>query len=336
MVVLVHDGPWSRASLEYSAQTQWLATRGYGVLNVNYRGSTGFGKKFLNAGNGEWGGKMSDDLIDAVRWAVDQKIADPAKVAVAGSGYGGYAALEGMETGGDTFACGVDLSGPSNLVSFLPAVPPDATSELGGLAKRVGDWRTDEGKKLLTERSPVAHMGAIKNPILIGQGKDDPRTREWETASFAAALKGNHRAVTYAMYPDEEDELMDPANRTSFSALTEIFLAQCLGGAYQALGSDITTGSITIPVGARYIYGMHEQAPPPPPEVPAAPGSAAPPAPPSSAAPAGSGVPASSAKPAGSAAPASSAPPASSAAPAAPAALAPAPVASHTGAAATK
>ncbi|HEX4448789.1 MAG TPA: alpha/beta fold hydrolase [Polyangiaceae bacterium] len=326
MVVLVHDGPWIRATLEYSRETQWLATRGYAVLNVNYRGSSGFGKKFLNAGNFEWGGKMSDDLVDAVHWAVDQKIADPGKVAIVGAGYGGYAALVGMERSADTFACGVDQDGPSNLVTFLPSLPADAFSELEAAAKRVGDWRTDDGKKLLEARSPVARAESIRSPLLIGQGKDDWRVREPESTAFVAILKSKRVPVTYAVYTDEEQEFEDPANRTSFGAVAEVFLAQCLGGSYQPIGRDLAGSSLSVPVGARFIYGLHDPNPGAlaasvtPPREPA--GSAAPQAPAGSAAPpasaAGSATPApvgSGKPPAPPASSATAAPPGSAAAP---------------------
>jgi dipeptidyl aminopeptidase/acylaminoacyl peptidase len=255
-ILWIHDGPAARASLEYSPEQQLLASRGYAVLSVNYRGSTGFGTKFLNAGNLEWGGKMNDDLVDAVRWAVDQKIADPAKVAIVGAGYGGYAALVGMETNPDTFACGVDLGGPSNLPAFVATSAPDPRLESEPLDRQVGDWRTDEGKKLLAARSPASRVEAIKSPLLIGQGKDDPRVREADTAAFVAALKAKRVPVTYAIFADEDHGLDEPANRTSFSALTEIFLAQCLGGPYQPIGDDITGSTMTVPVGAHHIYSL--------------------------------------------------------------------------------
>ncbi len=258
LVVWVHDGPAARASLEYSPEQQLLASRGYAVLSVNYRGSAGFGPKFLNAGNLEWGGKMNDDLVDAVRWAVEQKIADPSKVAVVGAGYGGYAALTGMATSPDTFACGVDLGGPSNLPAFVQTVPPDAQREAERLTLQVGDWRTDDGKKLLADRSPGTHVEGIKNPLLIGQAKDDPRVREADTAAFVAALKAKRVPVTYAVFADEDHGLDDPANRTSFGVLTEIFLAQCLGGPFQPIGGDIVGSTMTVPVGAHHIYGLRD------------------------------------------------------------------------------
>ncbi|HTB71828.1 MAG TPA: alpha/beta fold hydrolase [Polyangiaceae bacterium] len=258
MVLWVHDGPAARASLEYSPEQQLLASRGYAVLSVNYRGSAGFGPKFLNAGNLEWGGKMNDDLVDAVRWAVEQKIADPSKVAVVGAGYGGYAALNGMATSPGTFACGIDLGGPANLPAFVQTAQPGAQREPERLTLQVGDWRTDDGKKLLADRSPGTHVDGIKSPLLIGQAKDDPRVREADTAAFVAALKAKRVPVTYAVFADEDHGLDDLANRTSFGVLTEIFLAQCLGGPFQPIGEDIAGSTMTVPVGAHHIYGLRD------------------------------------------------------------------------------
>jgi dipeptidyl aminopeptidase/acylaminoacyl peptidase len=255
-VLWVHDGPAARASLEYSPEQQLLASRGYAVLSVNYRGSTGFGPRFRSAGDLEWGGKMNDDLVDAVRWAVDQKIADPSKVAIVGAGYGGYAALRGMETSPDTFACGVDLGGPSNLPAFVATSSPDPRPGSVPLGRELGNWQTDDGKKLLADRSPATHVEAIKNPLLIGQGKDDPRVREADTAAFVAALKAKRIPVTYALFAEEDHGLDEPANRTTFGVLTEIFLAQCLGGPYQPIGDDIAGSTMTVPIGAHHIYSL--------------------------------------------------------------------------------
>ncbi len=258
MVLHVHDGPAERVALEYSPEEQLLASRGYAVLNVNYRGSTGFGPKFVAAGNLEWGGKMNDDLVDAVRWAVDQKIADPSRIAVVGEGYGGYAVLAAMAASPDTFACGVDLGGPSNLPAFVQTAPPEPELGIVPVSVGVGDPRTDEGKKLLAERSPSAHVDAIKNPVLVGQAKDDPRVREADTAAFVAGLKARHVPVTYAVFADEDHGLEEPANRRSFGVLTEIFLAQCLGGPFQPIGEDIAGATMTVPVGAHHVYGLRD------------------------------------------------------------------------------
>jgi dipeptidyl aminopeptidase/acylaminoacyl peptidase len=256
-VILVHDGPWSRASLEYSPEHQWLASRGYAVLSVNFRGSTGFGTKFANAGNLEWGGKMHDDLMDAVAWVVEQQIADPTRVALMGAGYGGYETLDSMAMNPDTFACGVDIGGPTNLVTFGQTAPVDSRPPLEELARRMGDWRTDDGKKLLSDRSPAMHAGGIKKPLLIAQGKDDPRVREADTAELVAALRLRTVPVTYVVYSDEARALARPANRASFHAVAEVFLSQCLGGPYQPfVGDDFAGSTISVPAGAEHVRGL--------------------------------------------------------------------------------
>ena len=189
LVLLVHGGPWARDSYGYGGYNQWLANRGYAVLSVNFRGSTGFGKDFTNAGNGEWAGKMHDDLIDAVQWAVKQGVTTQDQVAIMGGSYGGYATLTGLTFTPDAFACGVDIVGPSNLNTLLSTVPPYWASFFEQLAKRMGDPRTDAGKKWLTERSPLTRADQIKKPLLIGQGANDPRVKQ------AEALKGHTQEV---------------------------------------------------------------------------------------------------------------------------------------------
>ena len=155
----VHGGPWARDSWGYDRTHQWLANRGYAVLSVNFRGSTGFGKEFINAGNLEWGGKMHDDLIDAVEWAVDEGIADADTVAIMGGSYGGYATLVGLTFTPEIFACGVDIVGPSNLVTLLNSIPPYWTPMIEMFTSRIGDWRTEEGLELphaRARRSPTS------------------------------------------------------------------------------------------------------------------------------------------------------------------------------------
>jgi dipeptidyl aminopeptidase/acylaminoacyl peptidase len=257
LVLLVHDGPWSRTTGEDSRQHQWLANRGYAVLSVNFRGSTGFGKRFVEAANLQWGARMQDDLIDAVKWAVDEKIADPAKLAVMGWGYGGYAALVAMTTTPDAFACGVDASGPVNLLAFMQSLPRYLQPRADEFAHRVGDWRTDDGKRLLVDRSPIAHAAMLKHPLLIEQGKIDPRATEADTAQFVEATKTTRGRVTYAVYGEEGQTLARPANRESFDAITEVFLAECLGGPYEPIGSLAGT-TLTVPVGAIYVHGLTE------------------------------------------------------------------------------
>jgi dipeptidyl aminopeptidase/acylaminoacyl peptidase len=260
-VLFVHGGPWARDFWGLNPYHQWLASRGYAVLSVNYRGSTGFGKKFVNAGNLEWAHKMHDDLIDAVKWAIDRKVADPAKVAIMGGSYGGYATLVGLTFTPDTFACGVDIVGPSNLVTLLQTIPPYWQPEIEQFAKRVGDWRTDEGQKLLQERSPLSHVDAIARPLLIGQGANDPRVKQAESDQIVHAMKSKNVPVTYVLYPDEGHGFARPANRTSFNAVAEVFLAQCLGGPYEPYGQDFAGSTITVPAGAENVYGLPDSLP---------------------------------------------------------------------------
>ncbi|HLK36076.1 MAG TPA: prolyl oligopeptidase family serine peptidase [Polyangiaceae bacterium] len=255
MVVWVHDGPWARTGLEFGAEQQWLASRGYAVLSVNYRGSAGFGKAFLGAGNLEWGGKMRDDLLDAASWAVREKVADPGKVAVMGTGYGGYAVLSALAMAPSPFACGVDVGGPPDLLSYVQSAST-GREHVEVLAARVGDPRTEEGKRLLAERSPVAHVGSIVKPLLIGQGKKDPWVAEAAVARFAAVLDARHAPVTYVAFPDEGRGIERPANRVGFAAVAEVFLSQCLGGPYLGYGDDLAGSTLTVPVGAERIYGL--------------------------------------------------------------------------------
>ncbi|MCB1623217.1 MAG: S9 family peptidase [Pseudomonadales bacterium] len=256
LVLNVHGGPWARESYGFDPEHQWLANRGYAVLSVNYRGSTGFGKGFINAGNREWAGKMHEDLMDAVEWAIKEKIAQPAKVAIYGGSYGGYATLVGLTFTPDTFACGVDIVGPSNLNTLLATIPPYWKSFFEEFATRVGDPRTEEGKKLLAERSPLTHVDAIKRPLLIAQGANDPRVKKDEADQIVAAMTAKKLPVTYVLYPDEGHGFARPQNRTSFYAISEGFLSKCLGGRYQPVGDDFKGASLEVLDGASYVPGL--------------------------------------------------------------------------------
>ena len=258
LVLLVHGGPWARDSYGYGSYNQWLANRGYAVLSVNFRGSTGFGKDFTNAGNGEWAGKMHDDLIDAVQWAVKQGVTTQDQVAIMGGSYGGYATLTGLTFTPDAFACGVDIVGPSNLNTLLSTVPPYWASFFEQLAKRMGDPRTDAGKKWLTERSPLTRADQIKKPLLIGQGANDPRVKQAESDQIVKAMQAKNIPVTYVLFPDEGHGFARPENNKAFNAVTEGFLAQCLGGRAEPIGKDFTGSSISVPVGADGVPGLAE------------------------------------------------------------------------------
>ena len=256
LALLVHGGPWARDEWGYNPVFQLLANRGYAVLSVNFRGSTGFGKGFVNAGNREWGGKMHDDLLDAVQWAVAQGIADPARVAILGGSYGGYAALVGMTFTPEVFACGVDIVGPSNLITLMNTIPPYWQPQIDLFTSRVGDYRTEEGRAFLLTRSPLTYADHIRRPLLIGQGANDPRVKQSESDQIVAAMQEKNIPVSYILYPDEGHGFARPENNLSFFAVTEAFLAEHLGGRYEPLGADLTGSSLTAPAGAEYVPGL--------------------------------------------------------------------------------
>jgi dipeptidyl aminopeptidase/acylaminoacyl peptidase len=258
MVLNVHGGPWGRDAFGYDPEHQWMANRGYAVLAVNFRSSTGFGKAFVNAGDREWAAKMHDDLLDAVDWAVREKITTSDKVAIYGGSYGGYATLVGLTFTPERFACGVDIVGPSNLATLLASIPPYWKSFFEDLARRVGDPRTEEGQKLLKDRSPLWRADAIRRPLLIAQGANDPRVKQAEADQIVSAMKAKNLPVTYVLYPDEGHGFARPQNRTSFYAISEAFLSTCLGGRYEPVGKDFAGSSLQVPEGAKHVPGLVE------------------------------------------------------------------------------
>lgn len=258
MVLLVHGGPWARDGYGFNPMHQWLANRGYAVLSVNFRGSTGFGKAFVNAGDLEWGRKMHDDLIDAVQWAVDKGIADADQVAIMGGSYGGYATLAGLTFTPDAFACGVDIVGPSNLITLLESIPPYWGPIRTLFTSRMGNPDTEEGRALLVERSPLTHVENIRKPLLIGQGANDPRVKQAESDQIVEAMQSRGIPVTYALYPDEGHGFARPPNRLSFNAVTESFLAQCLGGRSEPIGDAFDGTTLQVPHGAEFVPGLVE------------------------------------------------------------------------------
>jgi dipeptidyl aminopeptidase/acylaminoacyl peptidase len=257
-VLYVHGGPWSRDYWGFDSIHQWLANRGYAVLSVNFRGSTGLGKSFLNAGNLQWGGTMHDDLIDAVNWSVQQKIADPKKIAIMGGSYGGYSALAGLTFTPRTFACAVDIVGPSNLITLMETIPAYWKPEMEKFTKRVGDHRTEEGRKMLVERSPLSYVERIERPLLIGQGANDPRVKQNESDQIVKAMQAKRLPVTYVLYADEGHGFARPENRLSFYAIAEAFLAAHLGGGFQPIGQDFAGANLTVPAGAGEVPGLQE------------------------------------------------------------------------------
>jgi dipeptidyl aminopeptidase/acylaminoacyl peptidase len=233
-VLLVHGGPWARDNWGYNPLVQFLANRGYAVLQINYRGSTGYGKAFVNAGNREWAGKMHQDLIDGVDWLVKQGVADPKRVAIAGGSYGGYATLVGLTFTPDVFACGVDIVGPSSIVTLLKTIPPYWAPLKSLWTKRVGDLEKEE--EFLKERSPLYKVNYINKPLLIGQGANDPRVKLAESDQIVEAMRKNGKPVEYVVYPDEGHGFQRPENRLHFFAISEQFLAKHLGGRAEPLG----------------------------------------------------------------------------------------------------
>jgi dipeptidyl aminopeptidase/acylaminoacyl peptidase len=253
MVLLVHGGPWARDVWALSSTHQWLANRGYVVLSVNFRGSTGFGKSFLNAANLEWGGKMHDDLIDGVDWAIARGIADPQRVAIYGASYGGYSALVGVTFTPKKFACAIDLFGISNLVTFMDSIPPYWKPWQAVWKIRMGDYMTEAGQRFLRERSPLNRVDRIVRPLLIGQGANDVRVKPAESEQIVAAMKERGIPVTYVYYSDEGHGFGRVANRRSFTAVVEAFLARHLGGRFEPVGDDFAGSTIEFRAGRELI-----------------------------------------------------------------------------------
>ena len=250
MVLLVHGGPWARDGYGYNSAHQLLANRGYAVLSVNFRGSTGFGKDFVTASNLQWGRKMHDDLIDATEWAVAQGVTTPDRIAIMGGSYGGYATLAGVTMTPDKFACGVDIVGPSNLETLLKTIPAYWEAGKVQFYKRMGDPNTAEGLALLKERSPLYLADKIKVPLLIGQGANDPRVNVAESEQIVNAMKARNIPVTYVVFPDEGHGFARPANSLAFFGITEQFLGKCLGGRAEALGDDVRKSTAKVEQGA--------------------------------------------------------------------------------------
>ena len=230
-VLNVHGGPQVRDAWGYHPEAQWLANRGYLCLQVNYRGSTGYGKAFVAAGDREWGGKMHDDLVDAVGYAVAQGWAAPSRVAIYGGSYGGYAALVGAAFTPDVFCCAVDIVGPSNLKTLLETIPPYWAPMIAQLYRRVGNPETDE--EFLWSRSPLSRARDIRIPLLIAQGANDPRVKQAESEQIVAALTEAGIDHEYMLFPDEGHGFAKPENRIKFYTAAERFLAKYLGGRYE-------------------------------------------------------------------------------------------------------
>ncbi len=227
-VLNVHGGPWARDAWGFHPEAQWLANRGYLCIQVNYRGSTGYGKAFVNAGDREWGGRMHDDLVDAIAHITGQGWADPARIAIYGGSYGGYAALVGAAFTPELFRCAVDIVGPSNLKTLIETVPPYWAPMISQFHRRLGDPAKDAD--FLWSRSPLSRADNISIPLLIAQGANDPRVKQAESEQIVAALKAAGIDHEYMLFPDEGHGFAKPENRLRFYAAAERFLAKHLGG----------------------------------------------------------------------------------------------------------
>jgi dipeptidyl aminopeptidase/acylaminoacyl peptidase len=256
LVLLIHGGPYARDTWGFNSTHQWLADRGYAVLSVNYRGSTGYGKAFITAADHEWGGRMHDDLIDAVNWAVGQGIADPARVGFFGGSYGGYSALMAATKTPEAFACIVDLFGISNLLTFMATIPPYWQPWFNVWKNRVGNPDTDSGRAFLSDRSPLNHLERATRPILIAQGLQDVRVVAAESQQMVDALKSRNAPVTYITFKDEGHGFVRPANRLAFFAVAEAFLAKHLGGRCQPFEGDLSGSTMKVEVGADLVPGL--------------------------------------------------------------------------------
>ena len=228
MVVFAHGGPWARDLWGYDPYAQWLANRGYAVLQPNFRGSTGYGKRYLNAGDRQWAGAMHTDLLDAKDWAVKRGVADGKKVCIMGGSYGGYATLAGVTFAPEAFTCGVDIVGPSNLNTLLKTIPPYWATLLSIFHRRMG-----EDEAFLKSQSPLFKADQIKAPLLIGQGANDPRVNKAESDQIVGAMRKNQKTVEYFVFPDEGHGFARPENRMAFNAASEEFLAKYLGGKFE-------------------------------------------------------------------------------------------------------
>jgi len=226
LVLVVHGGPWVRDRWGFQPEAQWLTSLGYAALQLNYRGSSGLGKRHLHAGDREWGAKMQDDLTDGVKWAIAQGIADPARVAIYGGSYGGYAALAGAAFTPGVYRCAIDVVGPSNLITLIKSIPPYWEPMKRVFDLRVGSVEKEE--EFLKSRSPLFHVDKIDIPLMIAQGAHDPRVKQAESEQIVAALRAKGKPVEYLLYPDEGHGFAKPANRLDFYAKAEAFLAKHL------------------------------------------------------------------------------------------------------------
>jgi dipeptidyl aminopeptidase/acylaminoacyl peptidase len=259
VITFVHGGPSDeRAQFGFAPLLQWMTNRGYAVFVVNFRGSVGFGKAFMNAQHHEWGGAMNRDVLEQVRYLIDKKIADPKRIAVFGGSYGGYETLVAMTLSPGVFACGNAVVGPSNLETFVDpkTLPPDWSPD--SLFALLGDPRTEEGRKLLKERSPFNYAQNTRGDMLIVQGANDVRVPTRESEQVVKAMQNAGVHVTYLLYPDEGHGIIRTENNRSFLAISEVFFGRCLGGRYSAIDRQLEGSSVQVPAGVDNIPGLKE------------------------------------------------------------------------------
>lgn len=257
-VLIPHGGPWQRDIWGFNLMHQWLANRGYAVLSVNYRGSTGFGKLFANAGDRQWGGAVIDDQEDAIRWATRRGFADPERIAIFGASFGGYSALLGMAREAQLYACGISVSGPTDLTTLIQSVSPSWRGDIPTLLRRIGDPTTEGGRKALNFHSPSSQVEKITRPLLMIHGANDSLVARDGPDEFAAQLHRKGRPVTYAVFGDEGHQFAHQANIFSFYAVVEAFLARHLGGRYEPIGNDLTDSSLNVLYGAAGIPRLEQ------------------------------------------------------------------------------
>jgi len=256
LIVNPHGGPWAQEMFGYNGFAQFLANRGYAVLQPNFRGSTGYGKAYLNAGNGEWGRKMQDDLTWGVKALVADGTVDPKRVGIVGVSYGGYATLAGVAFTPDVYAVAVDIVGPSNLVTELNLLPAYWEAGKKAMYTRVADPKTEEGKALLIAESPLTRANAIVTPLMVVQGKNDPRVNIRESNQIVAAVRDNGKPVEYLVAPDEGHGYARPINNLAMVSAMEPFLAKYLGGRYQEdVPADVAAKLKEIRVDPRMVSG---------------------------------------------------------------------------------
>jgi dipeptidyl aminopeptidase/acylaminoacyl peptidase len=242
-ILLVHGGPWAQDTWGLQPSVQWLANRGYAVLQINFRGSTGYGKHYINAGNREWSGKMHTDLLDGKQWMIDQGYADPDKIAIYGGSYGGYATLVALTFTPDEFCCGIDVVGPSNLITLLETIPPYWAPLKAQMDIRLGSLEKDQD--FLKTISPLYKADQIKRPLLIGQGANDPRVKQSESDQIVSAMRKKQLPVEYLLFPDEGHGFARPENRLKFFAAAEKFLTRYLGGRSEPASAEEKWESLT-------------------------------------------------------------------------------------------